>query len=143
MDFKVAFFNIEYFTQQITEHPLFSYGIRYSVLTKIERFEIYRTIISALPVYCKDKNNFIDIENIHGLLSACFQEIWDKYKGSAISNPDSLVLSFFAVTVQKKYLLSAKMKSLLTEVQYKNTVKEINLFDYKQLDNGIFTNNQN
>lgn len=143
MDFKLGFFNIEYYTQQITEHPLFSYGVRYSVLTKIERFDIYRTIIHALPVYCKDKNNLSDLDNIHGILGAVMEEFNNKYKGSAISNPDSLVLSFFAVTVEKKYSLSKKMKSWLTEVQYKNTVKEINLLDYKQFDNQILTNNQN
>lgn len=143
MDFKLAFFNIEYYTQQITEHSLFSYGVRYSVLVKVERFENYRTVIPSLPVYCKDKNNLSDLENIHGILDVVMEEFNNKYKGSAISNPDSLVLSFFAVTVQKKYFLSAKMKSLLTEIQYKNTVKEINLFDYKQFDNKILTNNQN
>jgi len=143
MDFKLAFFNIEYYTQQITEHPLFSYGVRYSVLTKIERFEIYRTIIPSLPVYCKDKNNLSDLENIHGILGAVMEEFNNKYRGNAISNSDSLVLSFFCCYRTKKIFFIGKIKSLLTEVQYKNTVKEINLFDYKQFDNQILTNNQN
>lgn len=38
MDFKMALVNTNYFIEQIIQHSLFSYNVKYSVLTKVEKF---------------------------------------------------------------------------------------------------------
>lgn len=51
-----------------------------------------------------------------------------------MDNPDSLVLSFFVVSIDNKYALSKEIKSVLNKQEAKNIVKEINLFDLKSVD---------
>lgn len=132
LDFKSVLFDYNYFLSEIINHTHFNRNIRYSVLCKVEKDDMYRTIMPAQLVFCS--NNLSDLKSIHSMLGDVITKFQEQYNTLAISNPDSLILSFFAITVEEKYLLTDKMKDMLKVSEYNKISIELNLFDYTILD---------
>lgn len=129
MDFKRAWLDYDYFIRSVLNHESFLYNVKFSVLAKLERWEIFRTITPSVPVICT-KNNLDDLSDLYNIIKCCAEELLQKYKKQAIGNPDSLVLEFFSIITDVKYSLSTEAKSLFKTEQYNMLVKELNLFGF-------------